>query len=375
MSISVPPPEFQFNGLIYNPNFWISPTSTLTQDVANTLYLRKTVTDTASALETFNGGIKTNSITALGALATLSTNAYRNEINYDAALGANDVYIGNGLGGVAFATATPIAFYQGIDSSVVNPITPTTNLQIAPSLTTGELFLGVDNVATGGRTAHIHIGDANNLGAGAGIHINNGTTNASNTNISNGASTSGNVNIMTGATSTGTINLGGSSTVIQVNRPITLSYTPVIDTFPTTLQLGGSKYIYNVNPAQTFSPVPTVGLQTVQISNTYAGIPIGVYFIQATAGIDVTTIGTTTIRSVKLFMYNDTQNRLICTQQNNQSAIPFATGTQNILNVSAVLIATATTQIKLWQEITREGVGGVHTNTTDNFIFSYTRIG
>ena len=375
MAVTTPPPDFSFSGINFNPEFWISPTSTLTQDAANQLYLRKTVTDSASALETFVGGIKTPSISALGPLTTLSTNAYRNEINYDAGLGANDVYIGNGSSTIAFAAATPIAFYQGIDASVVNPIAPTTNLQIAPSLTSGELFLGVDPVASGGRTSHVHLADGNNLPAGAGIHINNGTSNASNTNISNGASTSGNVNILTGATSTGTLNLGGSSTVIQVHRPITPTYTPVIDTFPSTSQLGGSKYIYNVNPAQTFSPVPTVGLQTVQISNTYAGIPIGVYFIQATAGIDVTTIGATTIRSVKLFMYNDTQNRLICTQQNNQSAIPFATGTQNILNVSAVLICTSVTQIKLWQEITREGVGGVHTNTTDNFIFSYTRIG
>ena len=140
MSISVPPPEYQFNGLIFNPNFWVSPTSTLTQDVANQLYLRKTVTDTASALETFNGGIKTNSITSIGTLSTLSTKAYRNEINYDAGLGANDVYIGNGLGSVSFAAATPIAFYQGIDSSVVNPITPTTNLQIAPTERPKEMW-------------------------------------------------------------------------------------------------------------------------------------------------------------------------------------------------------------------------------------------
>jgi hypothetical protein len=61
---TIPPPSQQFTGLFYNPSFWISSTTSLTQDVANTLYLRKTTTDFASALETFNGGISSQSMTA-----------------------------------------------------------------------------------------------------------------------------------------------------------------------------------------------------------------------------------------------------------------------------------------------------------------------
>ena len=55
MSISIPPPEFNFTGLFYNPEWWISTSvasGALTQSVANTLYLRKTTTGSASALET-----------------------------------------------------------------------------------------------------------------------------------------------------------------------------------------------------------------------------------------------------------------------------------------------------------------------------------
>ena len=76
MSISVPPPEFQFTNLQYNPNFWTSATSPLTQDVADDLYLQKTVPDSASALETFNAGIRTstaNPLTTNGVITIASS--------------------------------------------------------------------------------------------------------------------------------------------------------------------------------------------------------------------------------------------------------------------------------------------------------------
>lgn len=69
---TTPPPSQQFSGIFYNPSFWISATTSLTQSVANTLYLRKTTTDTASALETFNGGISTQSMTAPSLTADVS---------------------------------------------------------------------------------------------------------------------------------------------------------------------------------------------------------------------------------------------------------------------------------------------------------------
>ena len=43
----------------------------LSETTANTLYLRKTTTDTATALETFSGGISTNSIKDLLMLITV----------------------------------------------------------------------------------------------------------------------------------------------------------------------------------------------------------------------------------------------------------------------------------------------------------------
>ena len=61
MSSSNPPYPY-YNGITYNPSFFVSTGSGLTQAQANALYLKKTTADTATAIETFNAGIKTNSI-------------------------------------------------------------------------------------------------------------------------------------------------------------------------------------------------------------------------------------------------------------------------------------------------------------------------
>ena len=61
---SATPPYPYYNGITFNPAFFVQPTSTggLTEAQANNLYLRKTVPDSATSLETFTGGIITNSI-------------------------------------------------------------------------------------------------------------------------------------------------------------------------------------------------------------------------------------------------------------------------------------------------------------------------
>ena len=60
------PPYPYYNGIAYNSAFFTSNNgSGLTQTKANTLYLQKTVADTATALETFSNGMKTDSISSL----------------------------------------------------------------------------------------------------------------------------------------------------------------------------------------------------------------------------------------------------------------------------------------------------------------------
>ena len=62
MTTSLPPSQY-FTGIFYNNAFWTSASS-LTQATANTLYLQKTVPDTATAVETFSSGLATQTITA-----------------------------------------------------------------------------------------------------------------------------------------------------------------------------------------------------------------------------------------------------------------------------------------------------------------------
>ena len=64
MTSETPPSEY-FPGIDFNPSFYQDTGTTaglVPETTANALYLRKTVADTATAVETFNTGIKTNTI-------------------------------------------------------------------------------------------------------------------------------------------------------------------------------------------------------------------------------------------------------------------------------------------------------------------------
>lgn len=72
MSSSNPPYPYYPN-IPYNPSFFNDTIqSGLSESVANTLYLRKKVSDTATALETFSAGVSTNSITNTSGNMTIS---------------------------------------------------------------------------------------------------------------------------------------------------------------------------------------------------------------------------------------------------------------------------------------------------------------
>jgi hypothetical protein len=69
---SFPPPYPYFNGIIYDQAFFNQTSSGLTLELANTKFLKKTTPDTATALETFSGGAKTNNLDPITAGGTLS---------------------------------------------------------------------------------------------------------------------------------------------------------------------------------------------------------------------------------------------------------------------------------------------------------------
>ena len=68
---AVSKPLYWSVGVPFNELFWASSTGALTENAANLLYLQKTVADTASVLETFSGGLLTNSVGALAITSNL----------------------------------------------------------------------------------------------------------------------------------------------------------------------------------------------------------------------------------------------------------------------------------------------------------------
>ena len=161
MSSSNPPYPY-YNGITYNPLFFTTNNSSLTQAQASLLYLQKTTPDTATAVETFSSGIITTS---------------------------------------------------------VDVPTSSSGINIAVGSTSGTINIGTASVRTGG----INIGNGSSVASGANTNINNGTPNASNTNIMNNATTSGSCNIMTGSTSTGIVNIatGTGSSVVNISNGTT----------------------------------------------------------------------------------------------------------------------------------------------------------
>ena len=149
---TIPPPSQQFTGIFYNPSFWISSVTSLTQAVANTLYLRKTTTDTASALETFNGGISTQSMTAPS--LTADVNLFPNQT----------------AGTLRLATASRSVHCSNIDcqgNAINNASAPANGaLTFGASQTGGTIEIG-KNVA---RTGAITIGH-NNCTVNVGGHL------------------------------------------------------------------------------------------------------------------------------------------------------------------------------------------------------------
>jgi len=184
----------------------------LTVGQANLLYLRKTYADTATALETFSAGIKTNSI---------------------------------------------------------DPTTTTTTQLINSSMTSGDLYIGANVSANNARTGTIHIGDNNSILSGNGaVHINNGTSNGSNTQVMNGASTTGNLNLMTGATCSGAVNIqNGNSNAGIVNILCGQNCTGTLNIGNATL--GTNTLPVNINTGNQTGTV-TIGnsANTVQVNGS-----------------------------------------------------------------------------------------------------------
>jgi len=264
MSISVPPPDYQFTGLFYNPSFWIHPTDGLTQDAANQLYLRKTVTDSASALETFNGGIRTNDLNTTSPTNNLTIASSLTTGNVNIMTGAStagQLNIGNSAGTTVMNIngTIPININNGVDCNTYDVITAgttknffntqtaavniLTNMAASASLQIGNPTIGTQPCKISQlNIAGITINNAVAPGNG-GIEIGSTQTGTGTLNLGAASTRTGAVNIASGASTanTSTINLSSASSlgIIRANRPLTLGYIPSdITTGSASLQIG-----------------------------------------------------------------------------------------------------------------------------------------
>lgn len=160
-----PPPTYVVS--IYNPSFFSSTTTSgLTLGQANGLYLQKTTTDTATALETFSSGIATNSLTTTTLASNLqigsSTNTGKitistiNTGNTDATAaisigadsGSKTIKINNSVNSVHLSSI------DCTSSSINNVSNGTGDVSIGNLQTSGVIYLGSGN----SRTSAINIG-------------------------------------------------------------------------------------------------------------------------------------------------------------------------------------------------------------------------
>ena len=295
---SANPPYPWFSGIQYNPSFFASSlTGDLTKAQANALYLRKTVPDTATAAETFQGGIYTDNIehytgtltmkginmiigdggltSSINTLATTynlnTTNPNPNSINIGSISSTTtidnscaDYYItSNNIN--ANTNTIELNSLNGSSNNInIGNVTSTTQFDIkAQNLyLQGENSVSIYSGVTPSATVTISgvgtaIGDADTdtLSLTSKTYTNNTDTFTQESYISNSTETPIlNLNTTNLLGGTNVVNIGHTTatTAIKINRPLTIGYSPV---FTTATQIG---YTISTTTANTGIATQTV---------------------------------------------------------------------------------------------------------------------
>ena len=247
---SFPPPSPYFFGITYDSAFFNPVSSGLTISQANAKYLQKKTTDTATALETFSGGLKTNSIDTVASADNLVINTGSGNTTIGAtsavvAIGASQV----GLGSVINigSSVTENRLLGTIKTQSVNPATTGGTLLLATGDASNVLSLhntssrtGAVNIGNGASsTGAIRIGDANQT---SNIFIG-----------SNNATAIGTDNITIGAVgSAKVVNISGSQVKINdQGGTLTMGSSGTsyisLGALNTTFNIGGSTSPFNLN--------------------------------------------------------------------------------------------------------------------------------
>jgi hypothetical protein len=303
MSIDDPP---LYSGIQYNSAFFVEDTGGLSEAQANSLYLRKTVTDTATALETFNSGVATASVTStssstnmtigsnlaptqtltLGSTGTITVNngTLQSQSLAPVAPASNLIIGATSTAGINIGNAgvSTTNLYGTVQAGTIDAFTTTGTLNLGQNLVGGTLNVATGsnndvNVGIGNRTiAVVHnYSDGNNAVAGSNVHLNNGTNNLSNTNIHNGASSAGIVNIGNGVSSTTAVSIATrGSTSTNAVRIGNVSNTTYLDSDIITLGalgLTGSGAISLATGTNTAGAQVSIGSTSLTAVNIKGG--------------------------------------------------------------------------------------------------------
>ena len=190
-----------FNGITYNPSFFSSSSTGLTQGQANLLYLKKTTADTATALETFSGGISSNSLKTIATsdILDIATTQTSGAIN----IGSLPSRTGNINIGYSVSAPTGLGCNLNIGNILSNTSIGGKYVELAS--TTGGISLSTSGTLDLIATAY-------NMGTSllSATNINIGTTGKSSTTIYGPLTLQGTTTAIGNITLTGSNILGGT---------------------------------------------------------------------------------------------------------------------------------------------------------------------
>ena len=217
---------------IFNKQDFVEDTG-FTEAEANALYLRKTTADTATALETFTGGIATNGIQSTTATTDISIGSSQTSGVLN--LGCN--------GSEAVAGRTTAAINIGTDLNATGIIklgnqTSITPVQVRGALTVSRAFTASATATCSSTLVVSGLLTASGGVTAPGANIATGGSSSATINILNGSTSSGSVNIANGTginqfttvfigsgSTTGAVTIGGISNSILLNAPTTVKST------------------------------------------------------------------------------------------------------------------------------------------------------
>jgi len=251
------PPTYTVS--IYNPAFFPTSTTGISQSQANALYLQKTTADTATALETFSSGIATNSV----ATTTTASNLLIGSSSNTGTITIATVNTGN-------TDASP-AISIGADSGTKTiKINNNTNSVHCSSLDiTGS---GINNITNA--TGSVDIGNLQTSGV-LNIGVNGSRTGAINIATNGGQST----NITVGASSTSAFNVASPFSTFY---PLQLTYTS-IPTLSTNSQ--GYRTTLVTNGTATTSGTANTVTQWSSFS-----VPAGIWIVEVSLFVNASSI-------------------------------------------------------------------------------------